>query len=110
MAKENNILMATHRNFFPVARMPWHSDGHQFGESSDQRGWKMGKAFRQEDIVEMLNDDLYPADHTIGPLDNTIYFADSGRCRVCKDYAVYVFKGKLYCSACWLAWDEDAHG
>ncbi len=32
MAKENNLLMATHRKFFPVAAMPWHSEGHKFGE------------------------------------------------------------------------------
>ncbi len=86
--------MATHRKFFPVARMPWHSDDHKFGESVE------GLAVEEMDVINIFQP----------PLFGSLAIVDSGRCHVCGDWADYVFRGKLYCAICWLAWDEDFGG
>ena len=88
--------MATHKSFFPVTKMPWHTEEHQVGESSE------------ETPVKDLDIEWVPVLRP--PIDATIALVDSGRCYVCGAFAVYLFKGKMYCSACWLAWDEDFGG
>ena len=93
MVPKEDLLMATHRNFFPVTKMPWHNDDHKFGEGA---------------IDYSLPNKIVPLPPP--PIDATIALVDSGRCYVCGAFAVYLFKGKMYCSACWLAWDEDFGG
>ena len=88
----DKMTRETHKKNFPVGKMPWHTDGHKFGESQEDA------SVEEKDVINIFRS-----------LDGTISFAEDGVCSVCSDWAVYVFKGKLYCTGCWLAWDED-HG
>ena len=87
--------MDTHRKIFPVAKMPWHTDDHRFGERGEDAG------VQDTDVINVFQPLAPP------PIDSTIAMIDDGRCYVCGKYATYLYKGKLYCVGCWLAWDWD---
>lgn len=39
----------------------------------------------------------------------TIHIVDDGKCYYCQQPATYGFRGKLYCSECWIDLDEDPY-
>ena len=107
---------------FPVSKMPWHTDDHKFGESSEgldrairELEERMGGEFKvfkplpPPPIDEALAHRLqYVADTLVGiPMVGTVCLIDEGRCHVCGEEAVYAFRSKLYCPTCWLAMRDD---
>ena len=95
--------MGTHRKFFPVGKMPWHTDDHKFGESTKVTWGDVAE--KLVPFIEVLEKE-WKEWKEIG----TIAMVEDGLCHVCGGFAVYLFMGKLYCPTCWLAWDEDSYG
>ena len=104
---DERIYDNTHKKNFSVPKIPWHTDDHKFGESSepkitcDGEDVKDWKKFDPPMIDPVLRDmtEEYTRLHTIS-------IVDSGKCRYCHERAVYAHMGYLYCATCWMAEDN----
>ena len=91
--------MGIHKKFFPVAKMPWHTDDHKFGERSPRSV-----------LSEIMPLPAPPIDPVFLEPIGTVALVDGGNCYFCGHRATYAFKGYLYCPTCWIALDEDLNG
>lgn len=94
----------THFTHFQVGRLPWHTDDHKFGESTDGDGPDADPTPEQDRGDE---GDSEPERATRGSVACTYSLVDTGKCYWCPNYAFVGYGGKLYCPDCWSGLEED---
>ena len=102
----------THFTHFTVPELPWHKKDEEVGADS---GGPAGSKPDGEESLEPASGRGTGASRTPDvprqhkPIGRPRAI-DYGRCRVCRDYAVWANGGFLYCHTCWKAVEEDFNG
>jgi hypothetical protein len=95
-----------HFTHFQVPKLPWHTDDHKFGQSSDSR--EVADSGGAGDVDGGEGDDTESSHSTRRCVfDSPVTVVDYGKCYWCKDPAVYGYQGKLYCVDCFSGLEED---
>ena len=112
----------THFTHFQVGKMPWHTEDHVFGQSSDKPpgpeqdeggdGPNTDSEFAplgKPGVDEGIDKSICQARDSLGNV-GTVFLVDHGKCYWCTEPAVYGYKGRLYCISCWSDSDGDRDG